>query len=118
MSNTTTTATRKPRSPEYIERKRVREKEKRRLAREAKGFASAEEMRKFAVEKAHKLRAARLNVIQPSIAKRQTMQASSIRGQTSAEWEANGGVVEVLPTQWGTNPGPAPVRYFPKAGLL
>ena len=42
------TAARKPRSPEYIERKRVREKEKRRIAREAKGFASAAEFRKFA----------------------------------------------------------------------
>lgn len=92
------TAERKPRSPEYIERKRVREKEKRRLAREAKGFASAEEMRKFAVEKARQIRAARLNVIQPSIAKRNTMVAVNVPGQTVEDFLRSGGKVEVLPS--------------------
>lgn len=110
------TAARKPRSPEYIERKRVREKEKRRLAREAKGFASADEMRKFAVEKARQIRASRLNVIQPSIAKRNTMVAANVPGQTVEDFLAEGGKVEVLPTQWGTNPGPAPVRMAMSAG--
>ena len=112
------TAARKPRSPEYIERKRVREAEKRRVAREAKGFASVEAFRKFAAEQAYKIRAARIAATQPSVSKRQPAQAASIRGETSAEWEANGGAVEVLPSQWDTKPGPAPVRHFPKAGLL
>ena len=110
------TAARKPRSPEYIERKRVREAEKRRVAREAKGFASVEEMRKFAAAQARKTRLARLAATQPSVSKRQPAQAASIRGETSAEWEANGGVVEVLPSQWDTKPGPAPVRMAMSAG--
>ena len=109
------TAARKPRSPEYIERKRVREAEKRRLAREARGFASAEEFRVFALAQARKLRAAR-TVIQPSVAKRQKLQAVNKPGPSFEDWKANGGVVEVLPTQWGTNPGPAPVRMAMSAG--
>ena len=119
MTDTNLPASRayKARSPEYIERKRVREAEKRRIAREAKGFSSAEEFRRFALAQARKLRAAR-TVIQPSIAKRQKLQAVNKPGQSFEDWKANGGVVEVLPTQWGTNPGPAPVRHFPKAGLL
>ena len=117
MSNTTTTAARKPRSPEYIERKRVREAERRRVGREAKGFASAEEMRKFAVEKARQIRAARLAVIQPSIAKRQTMQAANKAGETVEQFMARGGRVDVL-LGFAHKPGPLPARHFPKAGLL
>lgn len=109
------TAERKPRSPEYIERKRAREKEKRRLAREAKGFASAEEMRKFAVEKARQIRAARLHAIQPSIAKRQNMQAANKPGQTVEEFLAEGGKIEVL-QGFEHKPGLSPARHYTSAG--
>ena len=112
------TAARKPRSPESLEKRRAAKREASRIAREARGFASLEEMRKFAAAQARKTRMARIAATQPSVSKRQPAQAASIRGETSAEWEANGGVVEVLPSHWGTNPGPPPARHFPKAGLL
>lgn len=107
----------KPRSPEYIERKRVREAQKRRIAREAKGFASVEAFRKFAAEQAHKLRAARLAVIQPSIAKRQTMQAVNKPGETVEQFLAKGGVIERLPGYTHTTySGGLPVRHLTSKG--
>ena len=109
------TAARKPRSPEYIERKRVREAEKRRVAREAKGFASVEAFRKFAAEQAYKIRAARLALIQPSIAKRQTMMAANKPGETVDEFLARGGRVDVLPG-FAHKPGPPPARHYVGTG--
>lgn len=106
------------RTREQLDRRNAEKREARRIAREARGFASIETMRKFMAEQAAKTRSARFAVIQPSVAKRQAMQAASIRGATSAEFEANGGVVEVLPTYWDSRPGPAPARHYPKAGLL
>ena len=108
------TAARKPRSPEYIERKRVREKEKRRIAREARGFASGEEFRVFALAQARKLRAAR-TVIHPSVAKRQKMAAVSVPGETVEQFLARGGRVDVLPG-FAPKPGPMPARHYVGTG--
>jgi len=104
------------RTREQLDRRNAEKREARRIAREARGFASVEEMRKFAAEQAAKTRSARFAVIRPSLAKCQAMKAASIRGKTSAEFEANGGVVEVLPTYWDTKPGPAPARFPMSAG--
>jgi len=106
----------KPRSPEYLEQRRNAKREERRIAREARGFASVEEMRKFAAVQAAKTRAARLHVIQPSIAKRNTMVAANVPGQTVEDFLRTGGKVEVLPTYWDTKPGPAPARFPMSAG--
>ncbi len=107
------TATRKPRSPEYIERKRVREAERRRVAREALGFKSAEEFRKFASDQVRKMQSDR---IQPSLSKRQKMAAAVRPGQTFEDWKAGGGVVEVVPSLIGNNPGPPPARHYVGTG--
>lgn len=106
------TAARKPRSPEYIERKRVREAEKRRIAREAKGFASAAEFRKFAAAQVRKMQSAR---VQPSASKRKAAPAVNVPGETYEQFRARGGKVEVLPSLIGTNPGPQPARHYAKA---
>lgn len=108
-------AGRKPRSPEYRAIRLAREKERRRLAREAKGFASVEAFRKFAAEQARKTRAARLAVIQPSIAKRQTMDAAKKPGETVEQFMARGGRVEVLPG-FTHKSGPVPARHYVGTG--
>ena len=90
------------RSPEYIERKLRRDAEKRKAAREALGFKSAQEFRAFAQRKALELIAARKAAakpvaVQPSIAKRQAMQANTGPLMSSTEWEAKGGLPEASP---------------------
>jgi len=102
------------RTREQMDRRNAEKREARRIVREARGFASVEAMRKFAAEQAAKTRLARFAVTRPSL----SSSAASIRGKTSAEFEANGGVIEVLPTFWDSRPGPAPARYYAKAGLL
>lgn len=109
------TAARKPRSPEYLEERRNAKREERRIAREARGFASVEEMRKFAAVQAAKTRAARLAVIQPSIAKRQNMQAANKQGETVEEFLARGGVIHRCPG-FKHKPGPMPARHYVGTG--
>lgn len=105
-------AGRKPRSAEYIERKRVREAERRRVAREAKGFATVEAFRKFACEQARKTRAARLAVIRPSTLKTLAMQSANAPGETVEQFLARGGVIHRCPGFTGIKPGPIPARHI------
>lgn len=97
---------RKPRvrSAEYLARKSERAKERRRMAA-------------FAREQAAKTKAARQVpiVIQPSIAKRQRMQAANKPGETVEEFMDRGGRVDVLPG-FAHKPGPMPARHYVGTG--
>lgn len=105
------------RSDEYIARKRERAREKRRKAREALGFKSAAEFRKFAAAQAAKLKAARNPiVIQPSVARRQAMERDTRPGETVEQFMARGGRVDVLPGFQSRQSGPMPVRSWDKPG--
>lgn len=87
------------RTPESMERRRIRDRERHRKAREARGVKSREEWLEFLREQ----RAKRAQmVIQPSVSRQQTARLSNKPGETVEEFLARGGQVETLPGYAGT----------------
>lgn len=106
---------RKPRvrSEAHKEQQRAYHRERRRKQREAAGAMDRTQWIAFVAAQAAKAKP--VVVIQPSIAKRQTMQAANNPGETVEQFLARGGRVDVLPG-FAPKPGPMPARHYVGTG--
>lgn len=108
----------KVRSEAYKERRRAYDRARRKREREAAGGKSRAEWLAFVKEQAAKTKAARTAVVvQPSVAKRQAVQANTGPGETVEQFLARGGKVERIPGYSGTiyTTG-IPARHFTSKG--
>lgn len=87
------------RTPEGLERRRIRDRARRKKEREARGANTRQEWLDFV--RAQRAKKAAL-VIQPSVSKQQTARLANVPGQTVEQWIAKGGQIERLPGYTGT----------------